>query len=531
MVFFGQACSISSSRFFNQNTQSSDQKNSSTENGNGTGYDGKLVFLDLQSGHTCEGKPAPKSVLIRDGTNWRLIKNSLQKCSESSNIITDVSYNPDSHYLTLAKDGITYGLSLLNSISLREFNVDSAADPNSPNVNPGHGVCANSIGQCSLRAAFDELNSVDLPAIINIPSGTYSITNLLQIKILSPVLLQGSSAKTTILKGGGDPLLSEGILAIYPVYTAGNTTKFWSPTTIIRELGFTNANNPTAQVSGGSAIDLKYGSALISRSEFIDNHGAYVVATSTTAIELIVENSIFYNNSSSTTLASSTTGTIKVVGSEFSNNKLAIYTSTTSNVLVQQSSIYNNQTGILISGCRHECLIENTTLFNNTQGIRVMSFVLGSDSDVTIRNSTIVGSATSLEYVKFDLGYIGAGRLFLQNSILSNAENTSVAKKNCVLNTKGNTGSNAAVKYFIAENSIVDDVSCGTKGLTITNPMLQPLALNDGQTHTMLPMFNSPVIDAGNNLTCSAIDQRGYPRPVDSLGSGAICDIGAVETP
>ena len=39
----------------------------------------------------------------------------------------------------------------------------------------------------------------------------------------------------------------------------------------------------------------------------------------------------------------------------------------------------------------------------------------------------------------------------------------------------------------------------------------------------------SPAIDAGDNSTCEATDQRGFARPYDSLGHGAICDIGAYE--
>jgi hypothetical protein len=45
----------------------------------------------------------------------------------------------------------------------------------------------------------------------------------------------------------------------------------------------------------------------------------------------------------------------------------------------------------------------------------------------------------------------------------------------------------------------------------------------------MLPIGLNPAIDAGDNLACSATDQRGFSRPVDKYGAGATCDIGAVE--
>ena len=59
-----------------------------------------------------------------------------------------------------------------------------------------------------------------------------------------------------------------------------------------------------------------------------------------------------------------------------------------------------------------------------------------------------------------------------------------------------------------------------------TNPKLGPLANNGGPTLTMLPLFGSPAIDAGDDSVTNlmATDQRGFPRR-----SGAHVDIGAVE--
>jgi hypothetical protein len=56
------------------------------------------------------------------------------------------------------------------------------------------------------------------------------------------------------------------------------------------------------------------------------------------------------------------------------------------------------------------------------------------------------------------------------------------------------------------------------------DPLLGALADNLGATSTMLPAAGSPAIDAGNDASCPATDQRGVVRP-----QGAHCDIGAVE--
>jgi hypothetical protein len=56
------------------------------------------------------------------------------------------------------------------------------------------------------------------------------------------------------------------------------------------------------------------------------------------------------------------------------------------------------------------------------------------------------------------------------------------------------------------------------------NPDLGPLSDNGGPTLTHALLTGSPAIDAGNNASCPATDQRGTTRP-----QGGRCDIGAFE--
>jgi hypothetical protein len=56
------------------------------------------------------------------------------------------------------------------------------------------------------------------------------------------------------------------------------------------------------------------------------------------------------------------------------------------------------------------------------------------------------------------------------------------------------------------------------------DPALGALADNGGPTATMLPQTGSPLIDAGDAVSCPTFDQRGLLRP-----QGAACDIGSVE--
>ncbi len=70
-----------------------------------------------------------------------------------------------------------------------------------------------------------------------------------------------------------------------------------------------------------------------------------------------------------------------------------------------------------------------------------------------------------------------------------------------------------------------------TGNLTGVSPLLGPLADNGGLTQTHPLLAGSPALDAGSPLvpgtggqSCSALDQRGVPRPQPSR-----CDIGAYE--
>jgi hypothetical protein len=83
--------------------------------------------------------------------------------------------------------------------------------------------------------------------------------------------------------------------------------------------------------------------------------------------------------------------------------------------------------------------------------------------------------------------------------------------------------------------NVADDASCAftaSGDLVVSNAELGPLQANGGptETHDLLP--GSPAIDAGNNASCPATDQRGEARPFDGddpPDGFADCDIGSVE--
>ncbi|HZO79699.1 MAG TPA: GNAT family N-acetyltransferase [Solirubrobacteraceae bacterium] len=66
--------------------------------------------------------------------------------------------------------------------------------------------------------------------------------------------------------------------------------------------------------------------------------------------------------------------------------------------------------------------------------------------------------------------------------------------------------------------------SQGVGDMQNTDPKLGPLANNGGPTETLALLPGSPAIDAGSDMACPSVDQRGISRP-----QGPHCDIGAFE--
>lgn len=90
----------------------------------------------------------------------------------------------------------------------------------------------------------------------------------------------------------------------------------------------------------------------------------------------------------------------------------------------------------------------------------------------------------------------------------------------------GNTGGEIVDTNSSAPNVTFSIVKGGYAGLgnLDANPKLNPLANNGGPTQTMSLGAGSAAINAGNDATCAATDQRGIARP-----QGGACDKGAFE--
>jgi CSLREA domain-containing protein len=156
-------------------------------------------------------------------------------------------------------------------------------------------------------------------------------------------------------------------------------------------------------------------------------------------------------------------------------------------------------------------LVENSTIANNSAagiGGGLVTTAGVGNPQVNINNVTFAGNGAASGGGIFFVN----GAMSLQNTIVAN----STSGGNCSgsqPNSLGNNLSSDSSCNFIASGDLLN-----------TDPLLGGLSNNGGPTRTMALLTGSPAIDAGNNATCIATDQRGVPRP-----QGAACDIGAYE--
>lgn len=192
-------------------------------------------------------------------------------------------------------------------------------------------------------------------------------------------------------------------------------------------------------------------------------------------------------------------------------------------------AINNNASGTLT--------VRGSTFEGNIADGTGGGFFNDNSSDMTAENSTLsantathegggiynVSGIVTLTNATLDGNSAGSGG-GINNQATLNFRNTLLAGSgggDCI--SDGTIGDNV--------NNLLEDGSC--LAAFSGDPGLDLLADNGGptETHALLP--GSPAIDAGDNATCLATDQRGTARPADGDGAGSgapDCDIGAFES-
>ena len=228
---------------------------------------------------------------------------------------------------------------------------------------------------------------------------------------------------------------------------------------------------------------------------------------------LTVDHSTFSGNSASFDGGGiNNTGTLTVDNSTFSGNLSGfegggISNASTGTLTVDNSTFSSNLSGDGGGGISNwgTLTVDSSTFSSNSarRGGGISNW-----GTLTVDSSTFFGNSAS--HVGGGISTIGT--LYYRNTIIANSPSGS----DCYWG-----GGTIAVN---SHNLVESHSNCGTPTVS-SAPILGPLADNGGSTQTFALLSGSPAIDAGDDASCKASDQRGVTRP-----QGAACDIGAYES-
>ena len=410
--------------------------------------------------------------------------------------------------------------SLLGAFSLAApaqavtFTVNSTVD--AVDVNPGDGVCATAEGTCTLRAAIQEANALAGADTIILPAGTYPLSSAVtgltfQLEITDDLTLTGAGPTMTVIEG-------DGLHGVFRVTGAGKTISI-SGVTVRR--GFAFQGGGIANVGASltlSRVVIAHNGTLCGGAGLANGSGGSVTLIDSTLT----------NNSAPTTCL---TPRIPGEGGGILNGGDGAGSMVLVNV-----TISNNQAGAGGGIFNFGTLtLTNVTITGNL-GQRSGGGIFNSRGTVQLNNVTVAknsGGSTS------PIAVAGGGGGGIHNSSAGGVSGT-VTLQNTLIAGNSDQDTGLGPECFgtfnsLGHNLIQDTTGCSFTGNTTVDvigqdPLLAPLGNNRGLTFTHALLPGSPALDAGDNGTCAATDQRGVTRPRDGNADGvAVCDIGAYE--
>lgn len=327
---------------------------------------------------------------------------------------------------------------VFSQVNGKVFTVNSVADTN--DVEPGDRVCADSNGQCTLRAAIQEANtnnadrdivmfSMPWPAVINLTQGSLTIT-------APNMAIVGPGARRLTVQRSPDQTVP------FRIFTIPNS----GTTAVIR------------------ALTIKNGFA----GQLMSGGGAWIG----TGAGLMLYDSAVVNNSAATGGGIANDGTLTVMRSLIASNNSGfqgggIHNSAGSTTRVVNSTVTENQSptggGVWNAGTM---LLVNDTISHNAATSNARSIFNENGGSAHVLN-TIIGSDNSSTPVSMSGAFTSLG-----NNIVTDAR-TSTGFVNGVNNDQ------------VSEKNAI-------------NPLLGPLLDNGGQTDTRALQSGSPAIDAAN---------------------------------
>ncbi|MCB9461180.1 MAG: CSLREA domain-containing protein [Anaerolineaceae bacterium] len=448
---------------------------------------------------------------------------------------------------SLAQDAMPQNTNNLldNALGEPDITVNSTLD--TVDANPGDGICADAIGNCTLRAAIMESNAFPLTQTIHVPAGTYLLTILGtdedaaatgDLDITDEVLVIGDGQGESIIDGNDldrvfhimvpVPDHDDVVVPLLAKMTIqGGNAPYGGG--ILNELGRADAWQITLRdnyADGQSPCGVGAGAALYSSREFnfylgtvTENHTPSISTDTTygaiagTDGYLAIYATTISNNATDWAVISGS-GSCEAIGRYFESWYSLIANNEGGAVLLDESSIH----------------MVASTITGHSEGIHVRN----PNNSTEELGFLYLASSTIVHNGAYALKFDGITSTWFSNMIFADHS------QNCDF-----TGAVAINPDFLlsASYSLFDDSSCqpydtnttpGEENLHNTDPLLLPLADNGGWTWTHAVAENSPAIGNG---TCDW-DGSGYPsvlgRSADQRGylphiPNNDCTVGAYE--
>jgi len=348
--------------------------------------------------------------------------------------------------------------------SAATFNVNSYVD--AIDVAPGNGVCADSAGRCTLRAAILEANALAGADTILAPPGVYNMTIGGADEDLGLTGDMDIRSDVTII-GLGTTRLESSVGRVIHVLS-GNVS--------ITGLTLVNgdANNDIGSGKAGGAVHNTSGSTLtLNNCTVIQNTGQGGGG------------GIF--NGGTLTLNASTMTVNSALGTSAGG------------------AVYN--AGAMT--------ITNSTLSGNSATAGGGGIFSTAGSSLVMNNVTVSSNTTT--------GGSNGGGISINASATATLSNTVLA------NNQASGTSEDCFGTIVSLGGNLVEVPTGCTGLGANDiinvdPVLGPLQDNGGRTFTHALLVGSPALNTGGFTACELTDQRGLARP-----QGPGCDIGAYE--
>lgn len=431
----------------------------SSKNGNGGTYDGKLAYLQIQSGFTCEGKSAPSSILRSDRSGkWTQIINLKEKCAFQEKEILDptnlngqsvTQFQGQEFYLD---NTIPQDISEIKN-HLERFNVDAGSNTNDADNLPGDGLCETKYKNCSLLAAIQEANAIPNKArLIIVPEGVYELNSSIVFMSESFLGLIGAGKNKTIIKSRGD----SGLFT-----TPYNQTSV----TIIQDMTLSESKSTVS--FSGSAINV-FGALQLKnvavKSNFNDA-GNPAIRASVQSRDIYITDSIVADNQGNA-LSIFGPQSVTVVNSEISNNLgYGVQVSNGSwNIKIFNSKISGNNIGVEFRKCYYGCLIQDSIIAQNkTYGLMITGGTFLNEDPLVLRTTIAYNAQVSGANLYLAASLDTPAHLQFNNSTLARGLGVF---PNCEISAVNRNFS------ILAQNSVADDSSCQGEGLRVVDPII-----------------------------------------------------------